>query len=432
MEEGRIARKVAVVFALGTAFLLAASAMAAAGGGFTTPTRMGFPQGDDWEPAVASDGQGNVYVLTTHFGGVPGCGGCANPSILLQVSRDGGSSFTAPAPMTVSSAVQFDPEVKVNDLGYVFVSYLLGKVTVVQRSTDRGATWTNPVSVNVGIRQSATDKDGLAVDGRYVYVGFDTSVGSGNRFFVAVSNDFGNTFAVSPMNNRYIGVVLNGGAAVGPDGSVYLAWEAIHQGGNALGPQDELVTASHDHGATWSLTYVDRNLPPGPDCSSAGCGYDFLGTGSAIAVDGSGAVYVLYNAPLFDRGPPSIWMRRSTDGGQTWSARQRINADGTAAWHAFPAIDAGASGDVRVAWMDNRTGMFNVWYRSTSDGGSSWSSEVQVSQDYPGYAWIGPQGFAFPYGDYFILNLDPSGHAYLAWGEGPDYHGPGNVFTAHT
>ncbi len=419
---------------LGVAFVLVVSASAAAGTGFTTPTRMGYPQGDDWEPSVASDGSGNVYVLITHFGGVPGCRACASPTIMLQVSHDGGSTFTAPVPMTVSSAVQFDPQIKVNAVGYVFVSYLLGKDTVLQRSTDHGATWTNPVAVNVGVRQGPTDKDGLAVDGAYVYVGFDVSVGSGNRFYVAVSTDFGNTFTVSPVNRKYIGVVLNGGAAVGPDGSVYLIWEAIHQGGNALGPQDVLVTASHDHGATWSVSYVDRNLPPGPDCSYASCGYDFLGTGSAIALDHAGTVYVLYNAPLYYRGPPYIWMRWSTDGGQTWSARRMVNADGTAAWHAFPAIDAGASGDVRVAWMDNRTGPFgfNVWYAQSSDGGVHWSAEVQVSQYTPGYAWVTQQGFAFPYGDYITLDLDSGGHVYSAWGEGASYLGPGNVFLAHS
>ncbi len=430
---GRPRRRALVSLCVTTVALvvLAASANAAVSG-FTTPARLGYAGGDDWEPAVASDGAGNVYVFYNHIGGVPNCSGCGNPSNLFQVSHDRGSTFSAPMPITVNSAGQFDPQVKVNARGDVFVSYLLGKDTVVQRSTDHGATWTDPVAVNVDMRQGPTDKDGLAVDGSNVYVGFDVA----QRFFVAVSHDNGTTFTDVAMNGKTIGWTLNGGAAVGPDGSVYMTWEAVHESGNALGPRDVLMTYSHDHGATWNLSYVDQDLPPGPPCGyPQSCGWDFLGTESQVAVDGAGVVYDLYNAPTIYEGSPYIWLKTSTDEGRTWSAhRQMINADGTAAWHVFPTIDAGASGDVRVAWMDNRTGMFNVWYRSSSNGGSagSWSTEAQVSQYHPGYSWITQQGFAFPYGDYFILNLDPSGAVQIAWGEGPNWLGPGNVFYAHT
>jgi hypothetical protein len=430
-RTGRFRRGGLVLASLATAalFLLTATASAAVAG-FTTPVRLGYPAGDDWEPAVASDGAGNVYVFYNHIGGVPGCRGCGNPSNLIQVSHDGGTSFSAPKPITVNSAPQFDPQVKVNSLGYVFVSFLLGKNTVIQRSADHGATWTNPIVVNVGMRQGPTDKDGLAVDGKNVYVGFNVA----QRFFVAVSHDSGNTFTVSQMNSHTIGWTLSGGAAVGPDGSVYMSWEAVHQSGNARGSEDVIVTSSHDHGTTWSLSYVDRDLPPGPACGwPQTCGWSFLGTESQIAVDAAGVVYDLYSAPTDDQGSPHIWLKTSSDGGRTWTAqRQMIDADGTPAWHVFPTIDAGASGDVRVAWMDNRTGMFNVWYTSSSDGGVHWAPEVQVSQFYPGYAWITQQGFAFPYGDYFVLDLDPNGTVHLAWGEGPDWIGPGNVFYARS
>ncbi len=417
----------AVGVALGIALSLVASvAAAAAPAAFTTPMRMGYPQGDDWEPAVASDGAGNVYVLITHFGGVPGCAACASPTMMVQVSHDGGSTFTAPAPLTVSGATQYDPQVKINTQGTVFVSYLLGKDTVVQRSTDHGATWTNPVVVNVGIKQGATDKDGLAVDGANVYIGFDVA----QRFFVAVSHDSGNTFAVAEMNSHTLGWPLNGGATTGPDGSVFLIWELVHKSGQAQGPQDVAVTVSHDHGATWSFAYVDRGLPPGPSCNL--CGWDFMGTGSGIAADRGGAVYAIYNAPLTNTGAPYVWFRSSRDGGMTWSARTLVSTAVPGSWHAFPAVAAGAAGDVRVDWMDNRTGAYNVWYRTSSNGGSSWSADVPVSRYLAGISYLTTQGFAFPYGDYTTMNLDPAGHAYLAWGEGPSYVGPGNCFTAHT
>ena len=413
------------LMAIAVGLVLAASATGAGPASFTTPTRMGYPAGDDWEPSVASDGAGNVYVLVTHFGGVPGCGGCGDPTMMVQVSHDAGKTFTASTPLTVNGASQYDPQVKINGAGTVFVSYLLGKDTVVQRSTDHGATWSVPVAANAATKNGPTDKDGLAVQGNNVYVGFDVA----QKFFVAASHDGGLTFSVAQINGNTLGWPLNGAAAVGPDGTVYMVWELVHKSGQAQGPQDVLVTKSTDGGVTWTLSYADANLPPGPNCV---CGWDFLGTGSSIAVDSAGTVYVIYNAPLANHGSPYVWFRSSSDGGATWSPRQKVNADGTAAYHAFPGVAAGAAGDVRIGWMDNRTGAFNVWYRSSSNGGASWSTEAQVSQYAAGFPYITSQGFAFPYGDYITLALDPAGHVQMAWGEGPSYAGPGNVFYAHT
>jgi len=406
---------------------LSLTAQAVGGGSFSTPLVMGFPSGDDWEPAVASDGQGHVYVLITHFGGVPNCGGCADPSILVQVSGDGGATFGPASPLIESSDSQYDPQVKVNESGAVFVSYLLGKDTVVQRSVDHGASWSAPVVANVGIRQGPTDKDGLAVRGSDVYVGFDVA----QRFFVAASHDGGQTFAVAQTNTNTMGWPLNGAAAVGADGTVYMVWELIHQSGNALGLQDVLVTKSSNHGLSWTMSFVDQGLPPGPACPET-CGWDFLGSGSSIAVDAGGTVYVLYNAPSYYRGPPLVWFRSSPDG-ENWSRSQRmsVSADATPSFHVFPTIDAGAAGDVRIAWMDNRTGAYNVWYRNSTDGGQNWLDETMVTQFRSGSSYVTQLGFAFPYGDYFVLALDPNRVVHVAWGEGPNYSGPGNVLYAH-
>src|SRR5438128_12304306 len=174
MRSGRVSRAAVGTISLGFAAVLVLSIVSGAGSPFTTPMPMGYPPGgDDWEPAVASDGAGNVYYPTTHFGGGPGCGPCANPTIVVQVSHDAGRTFDAPRPLTVSLATQYDPQVKINAAGTVFVSYLLGKDTVVQRSTDLGATWSAPVAVNADVKQGPTDKDRLAVQGNGVHGGFD-------------------------------------------------------------------------------------------------------------------------------------------------------------------------------------------------------------------------------------------------------------------
>src|SRR5512145_1567889 len=38
--------------------------------GFAPQTRLGFHVGDQWEPALAADGQGGVYVLYPQYEGV--------------------------------------------------------------------------------------------------------------------------------------------------------------------------------------------------------------------------------------------------------------------------------------------------------------------------------------------------------------------------
>src|SRR5512141_3092827 len=60
----------------------------AAPSGFTPQVRLGFGQTpeNEWEPAIASDRFGHVYVLYPQYGGVPGCGDCYSPTMILQVS----------------------------------------------------------------------------------------------------------------------------------------------------------------------------------------------------------------------------------------------------------------------------------------------------------------------------------------------------------
>src|SRR5437660_12465093 len=75
-----------------TVFHFSAASVHAATG-FTPQARLGFPAGDDWEPAIAADRYGHVYVLYKHYdeaGHTP-----CSPSalhVLLQVSNDRGQT----------------------------------------------------------------------------------------------------------------------------------------------------------------------------------------------------------------------------------------------------------------------------------------------------------------------------------------------------
>src|SRR3989475_6993795 len=60
---------------------------------FSKPLVIGFAAGDDWEPDVAADGSGNVYVAWGHFGGGPGCGTCSRPAPVSEGSDERGPAW---------------------------------------------------------------------------------------------------------------------------------------------------------------------------------------------------------------------------------------------------------------------------------------------------------------------------------------------------
>src|SRR6185503_19596816 len=82
--------------------------------GFTPQTRLGFTVGDQWEPAIASDVAGNVYVLYPQYGATPGCPECPNPTMILQISRDGGVTWGTPSIIAPPGSGQWDAQIVVD------------------------------------------------------------------------------------------------------------------------------------------------------------------------------------------------------------------------------------------------------------------------------------------------------------------------------
>ena len=145
--------------------------------------------------------------------------------------------------------------------------------------------------------------------------------------------------------------------------------------------------------------------------------------------DAAGQLYVLWNSGAVDGGPERIYFSTSTDQGATWSSRKDVSLAPHGIDHAFPAVAAGVAGDIRIAWMDQRNGPhWNVYYRSSTNGGSTWSGETMLSSFVSGYNYIFTDGFRFPFGDYFDMDIDNRSHTQVAWGEGYDWLTPGNVW----
>jgi hypothetical protein len=396
---------------------------------FTPQHRVGYGTGDQWEPAMAADGHGHIYILFPQYGAVSDCPACTAPTIALLVSDNNGLTWQAPHALAPSTTGQFDPQIVVDpvDRQTVYASWLQNnkRDVMVARSQDFGRSWYLAIAEH---SQEDSDKPVLAVHGANVYVGFNHE----QHVVVAASHDYAQNFSAATVNaNAEPGWSLAGGAATGPSGDVYFAWTAYARRELSTRPVNIYVSRSSDAGQSWNTALLDISSAP-PECAAQGCEAGYLGAQIALASDAAGTAYALWNAGSVNGSPERIYFSSSTTGGASWSLKTDVSSADDQVEHCFPAITAGTAGDVRIAWMDMRhSPLWNVFQRSSSNGGATWSAESQLSGAAQGYDYVQPDGFRFPFGDYFSIAIDNLGITHVVWGEGRNYKSPGSIWYTH-
>lgn len=402
--------------------------------GFTPQTRLGFDVGDQWEPAIASDRFGHVYVLYPQYEGVPGCADCSNPTMIMQISNDHGSTWGSPFviyPLGANTGGQWDPQVSVDpvDGSTVYVSFMQNNKSdiLVSKSTDFGVTWSAFVVADK--TNAGTDKPIMAVRGQDVYVVYTHA----QTTFVAYSHDGGATFSETKVSKGgKLGWALAGGGTVTPNGHVYFAWAGYEGNGGASGNVNLYVSKSTNGGTSWTTNVIDVSKSP-PQCPAYNCGWAYLGAQMVLSSDANGVVYLLWNAGSTANGPERIYFAKSTDNGNLWSTKVDVSTASQGIHHNFPAIAATGNGIVHISWMDARAAnggldKWNVYYRKSTNGGSTWSNEVDVSTYVEGFTYIFTDGFRFPFGDYYEIDIDENGKVHFIFGEGYDYNAPGSIW----
>lgn len=119
---------------------------------------------------------------------------------------------------------------------------------------------------------------------------------------------------------------------------------------------------STNNGTNWD---VDRRLTT----SSGESNYP------ALAASGSNLHLVWCD----DRdGNFEVYYKRSTNNGDVWQADTRLtNNDSTSLWAALAVWGS----SVHVVWEDKRDGEREVYYKRSTDGGSTWSTDTALTTD---------------------------------------------------
>jgi hypothetical protein len=429
--------------------------------------RLGDNTGEDWEPAILVDGS-HVYAFWPHYLATTytdssgatcmpfkGNGRHTTSSYMyFQSSSDGGATWgpvTLPRCPVVGNNV--DAQLALGANHRIYAGYMDGNTQYTQieviYSDDFGVHWSAPVDVTNGGRG---DKDIVLVDGNNnVMVAFE----NGGKQHVSVSTNGGASYVAQQVNIAPSGVALATGGILDSQGNAYYAWSGTTNSGT--GPTTFYVQRSSDLFHTYSVSSVDISAG-GPQVS--GAGWDYWGGSMQIATQphappAKDRVIVVYNAGAGASGSPErIFTKYSDTLGASWNIPfnasnspngSPLSLAPTGVWHGFPSLAASAS-TVKAIWMDNRAspsgnytcqsssttgqcGLWNVYARSSTDGGATWSVESVMTQATPYRNYQNASGFYHPYGDYSETITDGSAF-YSIWGEGESKFGTGDIYFA--
>jgi len=141
------------------------------------------------------------------------------------------------------------------------------------------------------------------------------------------------------------------------DGTIWVVW-ASDRGGN----YDLYYKTSSDLGASWSndtqLTfYSGRDLKP------------------VVRQMSDASVWVLWSS---DRsGGYDLYLKISYDNGSSWGDEIRLTTDPSL--DKMPSLAQMSDNAIWVVWASDRTGNYDLYYKTSSDLGASWSSDVQLT-----------------------------------------------------
>ena len=259
---------------------------------------------------------------------------------------------------------------------------------VLQKSTDKGQTWTDGVAIGynnahhqdkhwIGIHPIAGD---LAV----TWTEFDQYESrkpeDKSRILFSKSTDFGETWTKPVKINQYDGDCLDSDNTVegavpvfDKKGNIYVVWAY----------NDKIFfDKSTDGGQTWlAQDIIIADQPEGWDYDIPGV---FRANGMPVLdIDHSngkyaGTLYVNWSDQRNGTDNTDIFISKSTDGGLTWSAPKKVNADNTRThqYLTWMKVDP-ATGYIYIVYYDrskyddNRT---DVSLSYSFDGGNTFQS----------------------------------------------------------
>src|SRR6266567_65372 len=393
-----------VLFALGKAS--GQSGPAAAGQPLAPQVQRQNPYSDAWLAVnngnVLGSGQNEFQIDVNPLDNLNAIG-TSNDGQIAGVgifrTTDGGATWTSrDASFYGVQTACCDPGVAYGTDGKVYAIILdtSPPATYILRSSDGGATWQGPSQV------STPDRPNVAVDpsnSNIVYITYTDFNQPAGRIAGYKSTDGGVTWGSEFLIGDPIaapGYQQSSQPRVASNGWVYVGYQEYNDqnAGCSAGVRNE-VARSTDGGATWNIT--ELSIVQGGACVGAQAGRGIFCINASqsfrsrsfpvigISPTDPTHVYMVYSGGDLESAytcagstgfHSDTLFRKSTDGGVTFTAPQKINTDPQGKDQYYPWMAVTASGQIWVGWNDRREDANNFlsrWYQSYSnDEGTTW------------------------------------------------------------
>ncbi len=260
------------------------------------------------------------------------------------VSYDGGFSWNTGS-LNSSYGVWGDPCLIIDGNGDYYYFHLSNPSNgswidriVCQKSEDDGVSWSNGTYMGLN-GTKAQDKQWAVVDytNNHIYVTWTQFDDYGSpspedfsNIHFSKSTDGGETWTDALRINEISGDCIDEGnttegavPAVGPNGEIYVSW---------AGPEGLVFDKSFDEGETW----LDADIFVS-DIAEPGWAYNIPGISRCNGLpitccnlsetQYNGDIYINWTDQLNGQDDTDVWFVKSSDGGETWTERTRVNDD---------------------------------------------------------------------------------------------------------
>jgi hypothetical protein len=228
-----------------------------------------------------------------------------------------------------------------------------------KRSTDGGISWEADTRLTNTNAQSNVPS--IALSGSDVHVVWRDSQDGNAEIYHKHSTDNGTSWG---MDTR-----LSNNTSASDFPSVSVSGSDVHVVWRDFRNNDDEIYYKHstDNGTSWGLETRLTN--------SSG-----LSEEPSVSTSGSFVHVAWYDNR---NGNVEIYYKRSTDSGTSWGVDTRLTNNSGTSYE--PSISVSGS-VVHLVWRDDRDGNFEIYYKRSTDSGTSWEADTQLtSNDY--FSW---------------------------------------------